>query len=91
MAISGLSRVRTELFQLTVIPALTPHPIQMYRQFPGHRYLRDLSSSAQGKVEELAADVAAFLNSSTSPRTEHGSILFKTTAGLNYAAIWRSH
>src|SRR5712692_3143726 len=28
MAISGLSRVRTELFQLLVIPSLTPHPIQ---------------------------------------------------------------
>jgi hypothetical protein len=26
----------------------------MHRQFPGHRYLRDLSSSAQGQVEELA-------------------------------------
>ena len=31
MAISGRSRVRTELFELTVIPALTPHPVQMYR------------------------------------------------------------
>jgi len=26
MAISGLSRVRTELFKLTVVQALTPHP-----------------------------------------------------------------
>ena len=55
MAISGRSRVRTELFELTVIPALTPHPVQMHRQLPGHRYLRDLPSSAQGQVEELAA------------------------------------
>ena len=28
LAISGLSRVRTELFELTVIPALAPHPVQ---------------------------------------------------------------
>ena len=27
----------------------------MYRQLPGHRHLRDLSSSAHGQVEELAA------------------------------------
>ena len=55
MAISGHSRVRTELFKLTVIPALAPHPVQMHRQLPSHRYLRDLPSSAQGQVEELAA------------------------------------
>ena len=55
MAISGLSRVRTELFKLTVIPALPPHPVQMHRQLSGHCYLRDLPSSAQGQVEELAA------------------------------------
>jgi hypothetical protein len=54
MAISGLSRVRTELFERTAIPTLTPHPVQMHRQPPSHRYLRDLSSSAQGQVEELA-------------------------------------
>ena len=29
MAISGLSRVQTELFELTVVPALAPHPVQM--------------------------------------------------------------
>ena len=55
MAMYGLSRVRTELFELTVIPALTPHPVQMNRQLAGHRYLRDLSSSAHGQVEELTA------------------------------------
>ena len=35
MAISGLSHVRTELFELTVIPTLTPHPLQVHRQLPG--------------------------------------------------------
>ena len=49
-AISGRSRVRTELFELAVIPAPEPHPVQMHRQLPSHRYLRDLSSSAQGQV-----------------------------------------
>ena len=57
MAISGLSRVRTELFELTVIQVLAPHPVQVNRQLSGHRYLRDLPSSAQDEVEELAAPV----------------------------------
>src|SRR5579859_1559868 len=55
MAISGLFRVRTELFKLTVVQPLTPHPVQMNRQLSGHRDLRDLPSSAHGQVEELAA------------------------------------
>ena len=55
MAISGHSRVRTELFELTIVPALTPHPVQMNRQLSGHRYLRDLPSAAHREVEELTA------------------------------------
>jgi hypothetical protein len=55
LAISGLSRVRTEPFKLTVVQTLTPHPVQMNRQLSGHRDLRDLPSSAHGQVEELAA------------------------------------
>ena len=55
MAISGLSRVRTELNELTVIPALAPHPVQVHRQLSGHRYLGDLSPSAHGQVEKLTA------------------------------------
>src|ERR1043165_10107592 len=31
IAISGLSRVRTELLRLAVVAALTPHPVQMHR------------------------------------------------------------
>ena len=57
MAMYGLSRVRTELFELTVIPALAPHPIQVNRQLSGHRHLRNLSSPAHSEVEELAAPV----------------------------------
>ena len=32
MAISGRSRARTELFDLTVVPTLAPHPVQTHRQ-----------------------------------------------------------
>src|SRR5208282_2848167 len=52
MGISGLSRVRTELSELS---ALAPHPVQMHRQFSGHRHLGDLPSTTHGKTEELAA------------------------------------
>jgi hypothetical protein len=55
MAISGRSRVRTELFELSVIPALTPHPVQMHCQFAGYRYFGDLTSATHGKMEKLAA------------------------------------
>ena len=55
IGISGLSRVRTELMRLAVIAALAPHPVQMHRQLPGHRYLGDLSPSPHGKVEERIA------------------------------------
>ena len=55
MAISGLSRVRTELLQLPIVQALAPHPVQMHRQLSGHRDLRDLPSSSHGEVEECAA------------------------------------
>ena len=33
---------------------MAPHPVQMHRQFPGHGYFRDLSSSAHTEVEKLA-------------------------------------
>jgi hypothetical protein len=42
LAMSGLSRVRTELFQLLVIPSLAPHPVQANRQSPRHRDLGGL-------------------------------------------------
>ena len=51
----GAPALRTELFELTLIPTLTPHPVQMHRQFTRHRYLRDLPPSPHGEVEELAA------------------------------------
>ena len=49
------STLRTELFELAVIPALTPHPVQMYRQLARHRYLGDFSSAPHREVEESTA------------------------------------
>jgi hypothetical protein len=46
MAMYGLSHVRTELLPLLIVPFLTPHPVQVNRKFPGHRYFSDLSSPA---------------------------------------------
>ena len=55
IGMSGLSRVRTELLCPAIVAALAPHPVQMHRQFPGHRYFCNLASTPHGKVEELAA------------------------------------
>src|SRR5258706_2581105 len=54
-AISGRSCVRPELSELTVVPAPTPHPVQMHRQLPGHGYLRDLPPAPHRDMEELTA------------------------------------
>src|SRR6266576_94957 len=43
LAISGLSRVRTELPQLLVIPSLTPHSVEANGEFPRHRDLGSCS------------------------------------------------
>ena len=42
-AISGLSRVRTELFQLLVIPFLAHHPEHLHHQSAGHCDFRNLA------------------------------------------------
>ena len=55
MAISGLSRVRTELFQLLIIPSLAPHPVQTNGESPRHRDLGDLPSPPHRQVKVLAA------------------------------------
>jgi hypothetical protein len=54
LAISGLSRVRTELFQLLVVPSLAPHPVETNRKFPRHGNLGDPSLPSHGQVEKLA-------------------------------------
>src|ERR1017187_6743534 len=55
MGMSGLSRVRTELFHLFVVPFLAPHPVHANRQFPRHRHLGDRPSSPHRQVEILTA------------------------------------
>src|SRR5215467_5193239 len=55
MAISGLSRVRTELMQLLVIPLLAPHPVQTDCESTRHRYFRSLSTTTHHEMEILTA------------------------------------
>jgi hypothetical protein len=54
IAMSGLSRVRTELFQLLVIPSLAPHPEHANRQ-SRHGDLGDFPSPPHRQVEVLTA------------------------------------
>jgi hypothetical protein len=62
IAMSGLSRVRTELLHMAVVAALTPHPVQMHRQLPCHRDFRDLSSAPHGEVKEPIAPLRLATN-----------------------------
>src|SRR5215471_1080044 len=55
IAMSGLSRVRTELLRQAVVAALPPHPVQMHRQLPCHRHLGNLSSAPHSEVEKPTA------------------------------------
>src|ERR1019366_2634850 len=55
IAISGLSRVRTELRHLLVIPSLAPHPVHANRQSPRHGDLGDLPSPPHRQVQILTA------------------------------------
>jgi hypothetical protein len=52
IAIFGLSRVRTELDPLLIIPSLAHHPVQTNRQLAGHCDLGvfSLSSSSGGDI-----------------------------------------
>src|SRR6267378_1085121 len=47
---SELSRVRTELNQLRIIPTVAPHPVQPNPEFPGHRYLGNAFLSTHRQV-----------------------------------------
>src|SRR5205085_11206628 len=49
MAMSGLSRVRTELLHFVVVPAAAPHPVQLDCQLARHRHLGDLAPTPQGE------------------------------------------
>src|SRR5450631_236854 len=54
IAISGLSRVRTELRHLLVVPSLAPHPVQTNGESAGHRDLGDLPPPPHRQVKILA-------------------------------------
>src|SRR3954454_1213958 len=60
MAISGLSRVRTELFQLLVIPFLAHHPEQLHSQAAGHGDFRNLPSAPALRPESRPAVGVAY-------------------------------
>jgi hypothetical protein len=95
MAISGLSRVRTELDPLTVIQSLAPHPIQMHRQLARHGDLRDLSPSAHGQVEKLTAplrltadrDLRRFHQQKTKQRVTLFADVVRDGAGLRWTLL----
>jgi hypothetical protein len=55
MAISKLSRMRTEAFQLCVTPSSAPHPVKTNCQSPRHGNFGDLSTSPLGQVEKPVA------------------------------------
>src|SRR3984893_15942079 len=55
MAMSRLSRVRTELFHLLVIPSLAHHPVKANRQFSSYSHSVDFPSAPHGQVDILTA------------------------------------
>ena len=54
-AISGLSRVRTELRHLFIVPSLAPHPVETNRKSTGHGNLGNLPSPPHRQVKILTA------------------------------------
>src|SRR6266481_5625670 len=55
IAMSGLSRVRTELRHLLIVPSLAPHPVHANGESAGHGYFRDLPASPHGQMKVLTA------------------------------------
>src|SRR6266851_6416709 len=55
IACSELAHVRTEFYNLFVIPSLAPHPVQTNGESPRHGYLGDLAAPAHHQVEILVA------------------------------------
>ncbi len=52
-AMSGyeLSRVRTELDHLRIVPTIAPHPVQPNGKFPGHGHFGNSFFSAHHQVQ----------------------------------------
>src|SRR5271167_325899 len=51
MSGNELSRVRTELSKLLIVPLSSPHPVQPNRQLASHRYLRNALLPTHGQVK----------------------------------------
>jgi hypothetical protein len=81
MACYELSRVRTELYNLFVIPFLAPHPEQTDGEFVCHGYLGNPGSR---RIEPKAADQGR--------RAKRGvavsSMIFSRLLGFPSEAIW---
>jgi hypothetical protein len=58
-AISGteLSRVRTELDPLRMLPTVPPHPVQPHPESPGHAHLGDVPLPAQRQMQVPSSPV----------------------------------
>ena len=55
------STLRSELLRLAVVAALAPHPVQMHRQLPRHRYFGDLPSTRERTDRATPGDCAPCL------------------------------
>src|ERR1700746_4164298 len=81
IAISGLSRVRTEPDLLLVFSSPTPHPVQTNCQSPGHSDFRGFTSAPHHQVEILVAPVGIASHSSLcrfhQKKAQHRTPLFR--------------
>ena len=76
MAMSGLSRVRTDLFHLLVVPSLAPHPVETNRKSTGHGNLGNLPSPPHRQVKILTAPCRVAAHRETAPGRTARSCLF---------------
>src|SRR5215469_5564638 len=79
MAMSGLSRMRTELAHLLIVPSSAPHPVKTNGQTTSHGYLCSLASAPHHQMKVLAAPlgVAPYRDLSRfhQQKTQHGTSL----------------
>jgi hypothetical protein len=57
MSGTGLSRVRIELHQLCIFPAVPPHPVQPHSESPGHGHLGDVALPTHRQVHVPSSPV----------------------------------
>jgi hypothetical protein len=83
MRMSKLSRVRTETFQLLVIPFSAPHPVQTNCQSPRHGNFGDLSTSSLGRVHR---HVSPAFTVYVVPFTEAVAVMVETNGRITTGA-----